>query len=194
MIAASAGLLFALIVGGAPGIVGAAPAAAFVLAVLRRREPPHVLRRRARIVADLPFCVDLIVACLRSGSPLSGAVSLAARAVGGPLGERLAWLGEQLRLGAEPEVAWSKLGEEEPALALLTRAMVRATVSGAPSAEMLERLAADCRRSARAGASAAARRVGSQVAAPLGLCFLPAFVLLGIVPIVATLATEVWPG
>jgi hypothetical protein len=40
----------------------------------------------------------------------------------------------------------------------------------------------------RAAGAEAARRVGVLVVAPLGLAFLPAFVLLGIVPVVIGLA------
>ncbi len=45
------------------------------------------------------------------------------------------------------------------------------------------------RRSAASGA--AAERAGVLIAGPLGLCFLPAFVCLGIVPVVAGLAGDV---
>ncbi|MFD0891079.1 type II secretion system F family protein, partial [Streptosporangium algeriense] len=64
-------------------------------------------------------------------------------------------------------------------------------LSGAPVADILTRLADDARQEARSAASAAALRVGVQAVAPLGLCFLPAFVCLGIVPVVAGLAGDV---
>jgi pilus assembly protein TadC len=40
-------------------------------------------------------------------------------------------------------------------------------------------------------ATAAAERAGALIAGPLGLCFLPAFICLGIVPVVAGLAGDV---
>ena len=44
-------------------------------------------------------------------------------------------------------------------------------------------------------ATAAAERAGVLIAGPLGLCFLPAFVCLGVVPVVAGLAGDVFgPG
>jgi pilus assembly protein TadC len=142
------------------------------------------------MAADLPFAVDLMVACVRAGQPLGGAIDATAQALGGPLGERLAWVGGRVRLGADPESAWSALAGERP-LGSLARAMSRAAASGSPVADVLIRLADDARHEARAGSSAAARRVGVQAVAPLGLCFLPAFVLLGIVPVIAGLATQV---
>ena len=49
----------------------------------------------------------------------------------------------------------------------------------------MARLAVDLRRGARARVEARARAVGVRAALPLGLCLLPAFVLLGVVPLVA---------
>jgi pilus assembly protein TadC len=60
--------------------------------------------------------------------------------------------------------------------------MARSLDTGAPAAEALTRLADDLRRERRTLADQAARSVGVRAAAPLGLCFLPAFVLVGIVP------------
>jgi hypothetical protein len=48
----------------------------------------------------------------------------------------------------------------------------------------LERVARDARDGSRWEGEAKARAVGARAAAPLGLCFLPAFVLVAIVPIV----------
>jgi pilus assembly protein TadC len=121
---------------------------------------------------------------------VSSATDLAADAVGGPLGRRLAWVSNQLRLGADPEPTWATLARD-PALGQLSRAMSRAAQSGAPVADVLTRLADDARDTARAESIATARSVGVKAVAPLGLCFLPAFVLLGIIPIVAGLASTI---
>lgn len=188
--AAPVGLALFLMLGGVAGLLTGAVAAAGVFAVVLRREPAEVRHRRDRMRADLPFAVDLIVACLRAGQPMSGAVETTALAVGGPVGERLARVGAQMRLGAPPETAWTALADE-PALAALARTMIRAAQGGAPVADVLTRLADDARRSARAAAGAAARRAGVQAVAPLGLCFLPAFVFLGVVPMVAGLAGQI---
>jgi Flp pilus assembly protein TadB len=190
VLAALVALLGFLVVGGIPGILAGALLGASAAAVASRREPTELRRRRERMTADLPFSADLMVACLRAGQPVTAAIDSAAEAVGGPLGERLSWVGGQVRLGADPEAAWSALVDER-ALASLARTMTRAVQSGAPVADVLTRLADDARHGARAASSAAARRVGVQAVAPLGLCFLPAFVFLGIIPVVAGLAAQV---
>jgi pilus assembly protein TadC len=117
-------------------------------------------------------------------------VAAVAGAVDGPLGAELAEVAARIRLGADPAAEWLALARE-PVLAPLGRAAARASASGAPVAATLARLARDQRRTARAAASARARTAGVRAVAPLGLCFLPAFVLLGIVPAVAGIAQNV---
>lgn len=58
-------------------------------------------------------------------------------------------------------------------------------------ADVLTRLADDAREASRTNAVSAARKVGVKAVAPLGLCFLPAFVLLGIIPVIAGLASTI---
>lgn len=184
------GAIVALLIGGIPGIVTAFVVTPVTATILQRKEPPELERDRRRITTDLPFAADLMSACLLAGQPTSAATEIAATAVGGPLGVRLSWVAAQLRLGADPEPTWSHLSRD-PATAQLARAMIRAAQSGAPVADVLTRLADDTREASRAASVAAARSVGVKAVAPLGLCFLPAFVLLGIVPVVAGLASTI---
>jgi Flp pilus assembly protein TadB len=185
-----AGLATAALIGGIAGILAGlliAPAAGIYL---HKKEPTQSQHERERIAADLPFAADLMTACLLAGRPVSAATEIAANAIGGPLGQRLTRVSTQLRLGADPEPTWALLAKD-PALGQLSRAMTRAAQSGAPVADVLTRLADDARETARAAAVASARRVGVKAVAPLGLCFLPAFVLLGIIPVVAGLASTI---
>ena len=76
----------------------------------------------------------------------------------------------------------------------MARAFARSVESGAPLAGSLARLADDSRRRARWAAEGAARRAGVLAVLPLMLCFLPAFVLLSVVPVVVTLAARVLAG
>ncbi|WP_328818098.1 type II secretion system F family protein [Nonomuraea cypriaca] len=179
-----------LLIGGNVGIIAGFLVAPATALFLHRREPPQSRHERRRITADLPFAADLMTACLLAGRPVSAATDIAADAIGGPLGERLTWVSRQLRLGADPEPTWATLAKD-PAMGPLSRAMSRAANSGAPVAEVLTRLADDARESARAASVASARSVGVKAVAPLGLCFLPAFVLLGIVPVIAGLASTI---
>ncbi|MFG6199532.1 type II secretion system F family protein [Nonomuraea sp. JJY05] len=190
-IATCTGLFTALLIGGIPGTITGlliAPAAAAFLH--KKQQPQRTHRDRRQIAADLPFAADLMTACLLAGRPVSDATEIAANAIGGPLGQRLKWVSTQLRLGADPDPTWATLAKD-PATAQLSRAMSRAAQSGAPVADVLTRLADDAREAARADSVAAARSVGVKAVAPLGLCFLPAFVLLGIIPVIAGLASTI---
>ena len=75
--------------------------------------------------------------------------------------------------------------------AALVVALARAMESGAPWADTVAAVADDQRRRRRWSAEAAARRAGVLAVGPLVICFLPAFVLLGVVPVVLGIAAEV---
>ncbi|MHC5906476.1 type II secretion system F family protein, partial [Streptomyces sp. S6] len=67
-------------------------------------------------------------------------------------------------------------------------------VSGLPAAGPVARVAADARAERLRAATARARRAGVMVTAPVGLCFLPAFVVVGVVPVMVGLAGGVVGG
>ena len=81
------------------------------------------------------------------------------------------------------EPAWRALADD-PDIGPLARAMARSEQSGAPVAASIRVLAEDVRRGERAERMDRARRVGVRTAAPLGLCFLPAFFVVAVVPTV----------
>jgi pilus assembly protein TadC len=58
-------------------------------------------------------------------------------------------------------------------------------------AQGVAELADQSRHEAADTANAAAERASVLIAGPLGLCYLPAFVCLGIIPVVAGLAADV---
>ncbi|WP_345470079.1 type II secretion system F family protein [Actinoallomurus oryzae] len=185
-----AGFVSGLLIGGVTGWTAGVLITVGCIRVLSRLEPRAVRQRRARIIAELPLTIDLLAACLRGGGAWHASVEAVAEAVGGPLGEALARVAARIRLGADPAQEWLNLADD-PALAPLGRAAARAATGGAPVAATLARLARDQRRTARAAASARARTAGIRAVAPLGLCFLPAFIILGIVPAIAGMARNV---
>jgi pilus assembly protein TadC len=160
---------------------------------LGRLEPASVARRRRRVAADLPLAADLLAACAAVGEPLVTAVPIVADAVGGPLAEVLALIDARTRLGADPESEWRQLFVDEQ-VAPLARTVVRSLSSGAPMAAGLERLADDARRALRTQSQVRARSVGVRCAGPLAVCFLPAFVLVGIVPTIVAAFGQVVLG
>jgi hypothetical protein len=142
---------------------------------------------RPVINPSLALALDLIAVALRSGQPLSAALMLAAPAADGVCGERLVQVGGLLRLGAEPADAW-RIVADDPVLAPVAAGAVRSASSGVRLAGAFELLATDVRATLRVAAQRRAERAGVFAAAPLGLCFLPSFVCLGIVPTIVGIA------
>jgi Flp pilus assembly protein TadB len=151
---------------------------------LGRLESPEAARTREQIAHDLPLAIDLLSACVAVGRPTDSALEVVSVAVGGPLADRFDGVRARLALGADPGGEWARLGAEAQ-LAPLARTMARALESGAPIVSGLGRLAEDTRRERRTDLQLRARSVGVKAAGPLALCFLPAFMLIGVVPTVA---------
>jgi pilus assembly protein TadC len=138
---------------------------------------------RRQFDADLPFAVDLVAAALRAGAAPGAALRAVADAVGGPVSLRFGRVERALRLGAPAAEAWSYLGDVDGAIRV-ARAAERSDHSGAALAGALVRIADDLRTDSALASEAAARRAGVLVVLPLGLCFLPAFMLTGLVPVI----------
>ncbi len=170
-----------------PGAAG--PVAALVVALLvwrrsRAWEPASVRRRRLRVEAELPWVVDLLTAALRTGlgpvEALTRVVEVCSPDVRAELRVPLA----RLRLGVDPVSVWEELAHHAE-LGRLGVTLRRATESGAPVVEALSRLTDDLRDRRRAAVEVRIRRIEVRAAVPLGVCLLPAFVLLAVVPLVA---------
>ncbi|MEV4637891.1 type II secretion system F family protein [Actinoplanes sp. NPDC049548] len=197
---------------------------------MKKQEPAAVRAARISAQADLPLSADLLAAALRAGTPVDGAVSAVAEALGGPLGERLARIARSLRLGADPPEAWAHLtglpgrpsgglpsglsdgsfgGRSAgfpgglptgpsagfpgglPGAERLVAAAVRSSASGGALAGAFTRIADDLRADRAVAAEAAARRAGVLIVLPLGLCFLPAFLLAGLFPVLIAVLGDV---
>lgn len=184
-----AGVAVWVFLGGAAGAVAAPLAGLGAWVVIERAEPAQVRRDREAAVRELPHVVGLLADGLRSGRSPTEALAVVADALPGPASARLAEVVPRLRLGLDPAQVWAELATD-PALGPLGRALSRAQRTGAPVVLTVERLSDDLARGARADVEDRARAVGVKAAVPLGLCLLPAFVLIGIVPVVAGLLTE----
>lgn len=147
-------------------------------------------QRRAATDAEplaLAGAWDLLAACLRAGMPVPVAVRAVAEGLDEPAGPALLRTAELLALGADSTQAWLP-ALECTATARLAKAARRSGRSGTALAESLTRLATEVRAGARERSEARAQRAGVLIAAPLGLCFLPAFLVIGVVPVLIGLA------
>ena len=164
----------------------AAPATAVAIGWAHGRQP------RPRPDPQLALCLDLVAVALRAGQPLPAALTLAAPA-GGPHAAHLIRVAGLLRLGASPDQAWAAVSDH-PLLGPVATAGRRSAESGIRLAGAFEQRSAEIRDELRSAAQARAHRIEVLVAAPLGLCFLPSFVCLGIIPIIIGIAGSVLGG
>ena len=139
--------------------------------------------------------LDVLAVCLATGMAVSTAAAATAPSAPPLLARVLRRAADLLALGADPAVAWSGPPDLPPgSLDVQTDALLRlarrSSASGVALAEAVAALAAQCRQDAAHTAAATAERAAVLIAGPLGLCFLPAFVCLGIVPVVAGLAGQ----
>lgn len=136
---------------------------------------------------------DLLAACLRGGLPAGLAASAVADSAPAAIGAALRTTSDLLVLGADADTAWAPVAENAE-IESLARMARRSARSGASLADGISDLATERRLHAEDEAAAAAERAGVMISGPLGLCFLPAFVCLGIVPVVIGLAGSVLGG
>ncbi|KUL46757.1 type II secretion system F family protein [Streptomyces regalis] len=145
------------------------------------------------VARQLPLAADLVAACIAAGAGPVIAAQAVGEALGGPVGDGLARGAAEVRLGGEPGEAWQRLASM-PGAGALARLLERADVSGLPAAGPVARLAAEARADRARTATERARRAAVMVTAPVGLCFLPAFIAVGVAPVVIGLAGGVLGG
>ena len=183
---ALAAVAAAVFLSGPAGLVAGPVAGLATWVVIGRAEPPEHRREREAARRDLPHVVGLLADALRAGRSPVEAVRAVVEALPGRASDRLAAVVPRLQLGVDPAEVWTALAAD-PSLGPLGRTLARAHVTGASVVAAVDRLADELARDSRAEVEDRARAVGVKAALPLGLCLLPAFVLLGIVPVVAGL-------
>jgi pilus assembly protein TadC len=159
---------------------------------------PRLPRQSVRALDPLAVAssLDVLAVCLAAGMAVSTAAAATAPSAPALLARVLRRAADLLALGADPAVAWSTppglpSSSLDPQTDALLRLARRSSISGVAMAEAVAALASQCRQDAVHAAAAAAERAAVLIAGPLGLCFLPAFVCLGIIPVVAGLAGDV---
>ena len=130
---------------------------------------------------DPALACDLVAAGLACGAAIPRVLDALAAACAR---ESLAWTAQALRLG----VPWDEAWEETPEWAHPLRdALESSWTSGSAPEMMLARSASWERRARLADAKTRAEELSVRLVGPLGACFLPAFLALGIAPLLATL-------
>lgn len=132
---------------------------------------------------DTAMMLELIGAMLDAGAGLGRSLELVAALAPPELGRQLRPVVSALAIGADWNAAWRSSGTQAPQLLALRDALFFAALTGAPSSALLYAQAARLRRERNRAAEQRAAALGVKLVVPLGLCSLPAFVCLGVVPV-----------
>lgn len=155
--------------------------------------------------------LDLLRAALAAGADVAGALDAVGASLPPVQGGRYRRAARGLRLGASWSAAWAAQGPDggtpRPTRAgaggragarRVSEPVAAATVlaaswsDGVDPEPLLAHAASSLRRTRSARAREAAARLGVRLVLPLGLCLLPAFVLLGLVPVLLAAGFELW--
>ncbi|WP_407641716.1 type II secretion system F family protein [Amycolatopsis panacis] len=184
--AAVVGGLSVAVVAGIPVGLVAGAGGWWLLRRSRRARAPDDVAARLGSAAVL----DLLTACLRTGMPIPVALEAVANGAPEETGKALRSTASLLALGADPVPAWAPV-RARPGFAELAAAAARTARSGTALAATADDLARRLRDGLGTEAEERAERAGVALALPVGLCFLPAFFALGVLPVVLGLAERI---
>ena len=138
---------------------------------------------------DPALMMDLMASMLAVGSSLDRGLEVLAQSASAPVGAALTSVKTALDLGASWDVAWAAVPHTKGVQAAqeLGNALRFAGTTGAPSAAVVTAHASQFRRRRNRAAEQRAAALGVRLVVPLGLCSLPAFVCLGVIPILVGL-------
>lgn len=130
----------------------------------------------------IELILDLSASLLDSGMPITEILDLLGSSI-----EQCAVLRSVARC-LEMNMAWDRAWEAAPQwLEPLRKALHFAHMTGAPAASLLRNTAALQRRERKQKVASLGAQFGTRLVLPLGACALPAFIALGVVPLIIAL-------
>jgi Flp pilus assembly protein TadB len=148
-------------------------------------EPLSARRRREQLISETPQALELMATGLAAGMPVRMAGRVVADAFDSAVGDELGRVLALAELGASDADAWRTL-HDHPQLGPAALDLSRSVESGTMMVEALRRHAATAREARRTHSIIRARSVGVRSVLPLMTCFIPSFLLLGVVPTVVS--------
>jgi pilus assembly protein TadC len=155
-------------------------------------EPRSARSRRQQLIMEVPQALELMAACLGAGLPARTACAAIVRTFEGAVADDLGQVLALQQLGVPDAAAWRTL-HDHPQLGLAAADLARSVESGTSMVEGLRHQAAAAREARRSVLQVRARTVGVRSVLPLMMCFIPSFLLLGIVPAVVSAVFHALP-
>jgi hypothetical protein len=136
---------------------------------------------------DPAMMLELVAAMLDAGSGIGRSLELVAAAASPDYQRSLRPVIAALAIGADWETSWRGSEGHSAEILALRDALGFAALTGAPSSAILYAQAARMRRERFRSAEKRAASLSVKLVVPLGLCSLPAFICLGVVPVLLAL-------
>lgn len=143
-------------------------------------------RSTGAVQADVADTVELLAVCLAAGSSMGHALDVVAQVSGEETAAVLDRVSGPLGMGVVEQQAWLEL-RSDATWSQVASDVARSARSGTSLVEVLHVHAEEARMIAEERALQRARTAGVRSVVPLMACFLPAFVLVGVLPIIAGL-------
>ena len=133
--------------------------------------------------AESLFFLAALSGCLAAGLPLLSALTQVSSLLTSSLKRDIERIYSLLLFGAEPNQAWSVL-KDDPQLATFSRAIANAQIDGRSLRTVVEQVSTLCYEKTLKRSRERVKSLSVKLALPVGLCFLPSFLIGGIGPII----------
>ena len=168
-----------------------------ILGIVGYYAPEWVLRaqsgkRQHEIQLALPDSLDLMSITVEAGLGFDAAVERVSKRMGGPLGEELYRVVQEMRLGKSRAEALRDLGDRSnvPELRSFVLAMVQADIFGIAIGQVLKVQAREMRIKRRQRAEEQAQKIPVKIVVPLIFCIFPALFVVILGPAVITIIEQ----
>ena len=157
--------------------------------VIGRLASSEQTTQQQELAKQLPHALELLGLSLAAGCPLKTAIDQAGRHCLEPTATLLAEVSARIEIGLSAQAAWEEL-KDHPVWGRAATDLAQASRSGSSLAKLLAAHSEDARVLYRSNRERWARTVSVRAVLPLTLCYLPAFILVGVVPILAGVLTK----
>jgi hypothetical protein len=137
------------------------------------------------------FVLDLIASSISNGASLQVALCSVGKTIGGVDGKYLSLVGGKLLLGETWEKAWSEDANEKYRFTSMKLCLENSWYKGSSPIQAINSYLSGLNDVKNSQIKEEMEKLSVKIIIPIGLCFLPSFILIGVVPIIISLLGNV---
>lgn len=130
--------------------------------------------------------LEMLEAAITQGASLPHALAIIGQSLQGEIGEILEDVGERLSNGEEWDRVWKTYRGNERVLSVIHNVLEPAWKRGASPALRIESAIAQINAAEETSITTAAHELSVRILLPLGLCFLPGFIVIAVLPLMSS--------